>query len=214
MTRRMYIERFLIQVSGGFQDDDAELTYDLINGWLPDAIASAAKQNYKESIQIDGTAYVNNSFYTTFSGLSISSDTTDNLCYKITLPEIPLGMGRTEGLAEIRFKDSNGLTSLPAIPVSISEWGYMESMPIISNKIFILPEGNLIRIKTPLILNAASNPYTAIVKMISGGDSTNLDSELNVPADYFPVMQEYLKAQLGFEKAQKQDLANDGNDMP
>jgi hypothetical protein len=50
--------------------------------------------------------------------------------------------------------------------------------------------------------------------MISGGDATNLDSELNVPSDYLPVMQDYLKVQLGFEKAQKPDVVSDGNDMP
>jgi hypothetical protein len=209
MIRRTFIERFLIQMYGGFQEDDAEMTFDLINGWMPDAIASAAKQNYKEAIQIDGIGYVNNSFYTTFSGLAIAPDNTDNLCYKLTLPEIPIGIGRHEGISEIRFKETSGLTSLPAIPVSVAEWSYMESMPRISNKIFTLSEGKLVRMKTSLIMTA----YTATVKMISGGDGTDLDSELNVPPDYFPVMQEYLKAQLGFEKAQRPDVVSDGVDM-
>jgi hypothetical protein len=214
MTRRMFIERFLIQIYGGFQEDDAEMTYDLINGWLPDAIATAAKQNYKEAIQIDGIGYVNNSFYTTFSGIPITSDSTDNLLFKISLPDIPIGIGRSDGLAEVRFKDAAGNTSQPAVPVSINQWSYIEGMRRIPNKILILSEGNQVRIKSPYILSAPSNPYTATVKMISGGDATNLDSELNVPSDYFPVMQDYLKVQLGFEKAQKPDVVSDGNDMP
>lgn len=210
MTRRYFIERTLIQIYGGLPEDDHELTYDIINAWLPDAIAAAAKQNFKESIQLEGVGYVNNSFYSTFSGIAIAKDSTDNLCYKLTLPDIPLGIGRTDGIGDLRFKGPDGATSLAAIPVSIAQWGYMEKAPFISNKIFFLPEGKTVRIKTPLILSS----YTATVKMISGGDPTDLDSELNVPGDYFPIMTEYLKQQLMLQKAQRPDVANDGVDMP
>lgn len=210
MQRKAFIERFLIQISGGFQEDDHEITYDLVNSWMGDAIGAAAKACYKEAIQIDGIGYVNNSFYTTFSGLSIVTDDTDNLCYKLTLPEIPVGIGRNEGISTLRFKDDNGFVSLTAIPLSMNQQAYADSMPIIPNKILYWPEGNTLRMKTPLILTS----YTAIVKMISGGDATDLNSELNVPPDFFPIMMEYLKAQLGFEKAQPKDIVNDGNDLP
>lgn len=210
MTRVALIERVLIQFYGMLPEDDHELTYDIINAWMPDAIAIAAKKNYSEAIQLEGIGYVNNSFYSTFAGISISKDNTDNLCYKLTLPEIPLGIGRTDGIGELRFKGPDGATSFPAIPVSIAQWSYMENMPFISNKTFYLPEGKTVRIKTPLSLWQ----YTGTVKMISGGDPTDLNSELIVPADYIPVMVEYLKQQLMLQKAQKPDVSNDGNDMP
>jgi hypothetical protein len=209
MTRKGFIERFLIQIYGGFLSDDAEMTYDLINAWIPDAVAAAAKQCYKEAIQLDGIGYVNNGFYSTFSGLAISSDSTDNLCWKFELPEIPPGIGSSLGLSEIRFKSSE-FTSFPGIPLSINQWGYFDSMRPINNKILYIQEGKIVRAKTPLILTN----YTATIKMISGGDANDLDSNLNVPPDYFPVMQEYLKVQLGFEKAQRQDITSDGVDMP
>lgn len=209
MQRKAFIERFLIQIYGGLPSDDAEMTYDLINSWLPDAIAVAAKQCYKESIQLDGVGYVNNGFYSTFSGLSISSDSTDNLCWKFELPEIPPGIGESMGLAEVRFY-GDGFTSFSAIPLSVNQWGFFDNMRPIPNKIMYMQEGRTVRSKTPLILTN----YTATVKMISGGDAADLDSELIVPPDYFPAMQEYLKIQLGFEKAQPKDLVNDGNDLP
>lgn len=209
MQRKAFIERFLIQIYGGLPEDDHEITYDIINAWLTDGIAAAAKACYKEAIQIDGIGYVNNSFYTTFSGLSIVTDDTDNLCYKLTLPEIPIGIGRNEGIASLRFKDDNGFVSQASVPLSIAQQAYSDSMRPIPNKILYWSEGNTLRMKTPLILSS----YTAVVKMTSGGDSSDLNSELNVPPDYFPIMQEYLKAQLGFEKAQKPDVSNDGLDM-
>lgn len=209
MTRRYFIEPILVQYYGGLPEDDAELTIDIVNSWMPDAIGYAANQCYVGAIKMDGLAYVNNSFYTTFSGLDIVADDTDNLCYKIELPEIPVGIGRNEGIAELRFK-SNGVVSKAAIPVDISQWGYMDNMRIIPNKIFFLPEGKMARVKTTLILTE----YTGIVKMISGGDSQSLDSELNVPSDYFPIMRKYILDQLMIQKRNKPDVVSDGNDLP
>lgn len=208
MIRGAYIERILMQIYGQKPTDDSEITYNLVNLYLNDGIGVAAKTCYKEAIQLDGVAYVNNGFYSTFSGLAITSDDTDNLCYKLTLPEIPTGIGRNEGAAEIRFKDSSGFVSLPGIPVSINEWGYMDSMRPIPNKLFVLQEGNLVRIKTPLILTE----YTGTAKIISGGVSSDLNSELILPPDYFPIVTQYIREQLIFERSIPVDSTNDGQD--
>lgn len=210
MIRKAFLEQNIVQIYGGFPEDDAEITYDLLNSWLPAAIGVAAKTNYKDNIQIDGIGYVNNSFYTTFSGIAITSDNTSNLGYKFTLPEIPLGIGRNEGISSIQFKDANGFVSLSAIPLSMNQQAYADSLPVISNKVLYWYEGNIGRMKSALQLWN----YTLVIKMCSGGDSTDLNSELNVPADYYPVMVEYLKQQMAFERAQRQDVTNDGNDMP
>jgi hypothetical protein len=209
MTRRFFLDRLLFQYSGGLPEDDTEMTLDILNSFLPDAIAFAAKQCYVESIKMDGVAYVNGSFYTTFSGLPVVADNTDNLCYKIELPEIPVGIGRNEGVSEIRFK-KDGFVSKAAIPVDIAQWGYMDNMRSVPNKLFFLTEGKVARVKTTIPLTQ----YNGIVKMISGGDATNLDSELNVPPDYLGPITDFLNRQLAIEKAQKQDITNDGNDMP
>jgi len=209
MTRGAFIERIIIQYYGGLPEDDSDLTHDILNSYLPDALGAAAKQCYAESIKVDGVAYVNNSFYSTFSGLQVLPDDTDNMCYKIELPEIPVGIGRNEGVSELRFKAENEFVSRSAIPVDIAQWGYMDNMRQIPNKIFYLPEGKYIRIKTTLILTE----YNGIVKMISGGDGNDLDSELNVPPDYLPIMSKYILEQLSIQKRNKPDVASDGVDM-
>jgi hypothetical protein len=209
MNRYSFLERNLIQIYGGFPTDDAEVNFDLLNAWLPDAIGTAAKTCYKEAVQLDGIGYVNNGFYSTFSGIAITTDDTDNLCYKLTLPEIPVGIGRNEGVSALRFKDSSGFVSLTTIFLSMNQQAYADSMRPIPNKILAWPEGNTIRMKTALQLFN----YTGVVKMISGGDGADLNSELNVPPDYFPIMVEYLKQQLMAQRSVKQDTTNDGLDM-
>lgn len=209
MIRGAYIERILMQIYGQKPTDDAEITYNLVNLYLNDAIGIAAKTCYKEAIQIEGIAYVNNSFYTTFSGIAVSSDDTDNLCYKFSLPEIPVGIGKNEGIAKIQFKDSNGFVSQNAIPLSMNQIGYADRQRPIPNKIVYWYEGSIVRIKTPLIMTS----YTAIVRMISGGVSSDLNSELNLPPDYFGVITEYVRQQLILERSIPQDNTNEGVDQ-
>ena len=206
MTRQFFIERALRQIYGGQPTDDSQITVALVNSWLNDAIATAAKQCYKEAIQIDGIGYVNNGFYTTFKGIAVSQD--ENLTFRLTLPQIPVGIGRNEGVSKLQFKNDKGEVSLPCIPISQNQSTYFESMRPIPDKVIYLSQGEYIYVKSPLLLDN----YTASVTMVSGGDSTDLTSTLNVPSDYFPLMVEYIKAQLGFERSQPVDAANDGQD--
>jgi len=206
LTRQFFIERALRQIYGGQPTDDSQITVNLVNSWLNDAIATAAKQCYKEAIQIDGIGYVNNGFYTTFKGIAVSKD--ENLTFRLTLPQIPVGIGRNEGVSKLQFKNDKGEVSLPCIPISQNQSTYFESMRPIPDKVIYLSQGECIHVKSPLLLDN----YTASVTMVSGGDSTDLTSTLNVPSDYFPLMVEYIKAQLGFERAQTVDAANDGQD--
>jgi len=204
--RYTYIERILRQIYGGQPSQDSEITINLVNEWLNDAVAIAAKQNYKENVQIEGIGYLNNSFYTTFKGLAITQD--ENFLYKATLPDIPLGIGRNEGVSNVRFKNSLNNVSYDGIPLSIAQKGYTRGQRIIPNKIEYYTEGGYLFAITAIIMT----PYTAMVTMASAGDASDLDSIINVPSDYFNTIVAYIQQQLMLEKAQPQDTANDGRD--
>lgn len=207
MDRYTYIERCLRQIYGGYVPDDSAITFGLCNSWLNDGIALAAKQNYKENIQIDGIGYVNNSFYTTFKNLSISQD--EVFRWKVTLPEIPLGLGTSNGLSSMVIKDNtSSQLSYPIVWLSQNQVTYARGMRAIPNKVLAYSEGTFVYILSTLLLNE----FTAQCTMVSGGDSSDLDSTINVPADYFNVIVEYLKQQLLFQRSQPVDSQNDGLD--
>lgn len=206
MTRAAFIERTLRQVYGGYIPDDSEITFLLVNNWMTDGIGLAAQQCYKGNVAIDGIGYINNGFYTTFRGIAISP--IEQFTYRVTLPEIPVGIGRVEGTPQLRLVDGNNI-SLSCIPMSENQSTFVQTMRPVQNKTLYKPEGKFIYIYTTLILT----PYTANVTMISGGDSTDLDSELNVPPDYLPVITEYVKQQLLVEQSRPKDTQNDGNDI-
>lgn len=206
-TRRQYIEEIRRLIYGSQPSNDAEITVGLVNQKLNQAIGVAAKTNYTDSLKLDGVAYVNNSFYSTFKTLSVEAD--DQFLWKITLPEIPVGLGNSEGVSTLVFKDSDSnQLSQPVIWLSQNQVSLQRGMRVIPNKLLAYSQGTFIFVMSTLIL---SN-YTANATIVSGGDSTNLDSILNIPPDYFPIMTEYLKAQLMFQRQVPVDATNDGLD--
>jgi hypothetical protein len=206
MTRKIFIERILRQIYNGQPSDDSSITFNQVNQWLNDAIGVAAKKNYTDSIQMDGVAYVNNSFYTSYSSLTITQ--VDNTTFKFTLPQIPVALGKNEGIATLQFSNSKTPTSFGAVPLSMNQVGYQDTLRPIQNKVVYWPQGQEVYMSTGIPLTA----YKANVRMVSGGDSADLNSTLIIPDDYVPIMVEYIKAQLAFERSRPIDTSNDGND--
>lgn len=207
MTRAELIERLRRQVYGGFPTNDATITDNLVNAWITDGTALAAKQNYKDNFSIEGIASVNNSFYTTFKGLVITED--ESFLYKCTLPSLPLGIGNVDGISRAVFKNSNNAISFPAVILSENQVSIQRSMRPIPNKILAYPEGGNFFAITNILLNA----YTCSITMISGGDATNLSSTLNIPNDYISTIVMYVRGQLVFERNMPVDSQNDGKDF-
>lgn len=207
MTRSQFIEQILRQVYGTYPSDDSSITPMLVNQYIDQAIAFAAKNNYTDNLRLDGVAYVNNSFYTTFKGLTITRD--ERNLWKVTLPQIPVGIGANEGISTFYLKDTTGQLSQPLIPLTENQKTYFQQLQTPPFKTLYYVEGSNAFIVTTSILTG----YTASVTLVSGGDSTDLTSTLNVPGDYIPVMIEYIQKQLLLMKTTPRDLANDGTDL-
>lgn len=208
MNRRTYIEMIRRQIYGGVPTDDAEITPNLVNKWLDLGIAAAAQKNYTDTERLEGIAYVNNSFYTTYKNLTVESD--EQFLWKIELPHLPFGLGTSEGISVLKFKDSrSNQLSYPVIWLSMNQLSYQRGMRAIPNKIFAYSEGKYIYVMTTITMSQ----YTAMATMVSGGNSSDLDSEINVPSDYLTTVTEYIKAQLQFERMQPVDLNPDGQDF-
>lgn len=207
MTRKAYIQRVLRQIYGGYIPDDSEITYGMVNNILGDAIALAAKANYIDSVKLDAIGYINNGFYTKYKGLSITED--EQFLWKVELPEIPVGIGQNEGAETLILKDSSSnQLSFPVIFITQKQRGFNRGRRQIPNKTIGYFEGGDVFLESTLML---SN-YTAQITMVSGGVSSDLDSELNIPADYFATMNDYILKQLAFEQSRIRDTSNDGAD--
>lgn len=205
ISRYELAERIQRVIYNGLPTDDATITIPVINLWINDALAATAKKNYAESLQIEGIAYINNSFYTTYKGIAITQD--EEGLWKFSLPQIPLGLGRNEGISTVQFK-REGKVSLTAIPLSQNQVGYVDTLKVVPNKTFYWNEGQTVYVKSLLLMNL----YTATVRMISSGVSSDLDSVVNIPDDYMADVINYVVKFLMTERSQPLDLTNDGND--
>lgn len=206
MTRQTYIELVLRQIYGEQPSDDSAITTGLVNAWLEPAIGAAAKQNFRDNVALDGIGYVNGAFYTTFRGLQPSAYET--AVWKVSLPQLPLGIGQSEGVSTVQLKEANGDLSQPCIPLSQNQRGYSGSLRPIPNKLLFYTEGSDLFLLTHLDLSG----LTASVSMVSGGNATDLSSPINVPPDYFDFIVQYIQKQLLLEQAQVKDSSNDGVD--
>lgn len=208
MTRYQFIERVRRLIYNGPPNDDATITIGLVNNYLGDAIAFAAKTNYTDNLKLSGIACVNNSFYTTFKNLSVVQD--ENFLWKITLPQIPTGIGANEGISSLIFRDNtSSQLSYNVVWLTENQVSYQRGMRPIPNSLLAYSEGQYVYVLSSVSLDQ----YTANATMVSGGDSTDLNSTLNVPSDYFPPMMDYLKQNLILELNQPKDVANDGEDF-
>ena len=282
MQRISLIEQILRQVYGGYVPDDASITPMLVNQYIDQGIAFAAKTNYQDNLRLEGISFVNNSFYTTFKNLAISKD--ERNLWKVTLPQIPVGVGYSEGISTLQLKQrltnnsqckkylisnstgspqnfsyedceglsvsasiNNGATqllcalagtvvgpdlvgfsvtlqgfcnpvdettnmnplTLPCIPITQNQKTYFQSMPHVPPQTLFYSEGEDVFIISSLKLS----DYTASVTMISGGDSTDLTSTLNIPPDYIPAVIQYVQQQLMIMKTTPKDLQNNGTDL-
>jgi hypothetical protein len=208
LTRYKLIERIRSVIYNGTPNDDATITFNLVNEWLNDAIGIVAKANYVESIKLDGISYLNNAFYSSFSDLSITQDNVN--LYKFQLPEYPIGIGDNQGIASVVVTNSNGNVSYDAVPLTTNQVSYVRGRRTPPNKMLYYNENSYIFLLTSVPLY----DYTAQVRLVSAGDSSDLDSVLNVPSDYIPQIIDYIVKNLLLEHSQKLDLASDGNDSP
>lgn len=206
MQRRQLIEQILRQVYADYPRDESVFTPNFVNQLINQGIGIAVKQNQKDAIALDGVSYINNSFYTTFKGISITQE--QNLLWKVSLPQVPMGIGQNEGVSNLRLKKNNDNISTDCIPLTINQKGYASTMKRIPNRVLYYTEGDSAYILSTLLLNN----YTADVTMISGGDSTDLTSTLNVPDDYIPVIVDYVTKIIMNSRMQPRDLTNDGAD--
>ena len=204
MLRQLLVEQISRLIHNGFAPDDSDITDNLINQYINQGIAVAAKNNYKESIQLDGIGYVNNSFYTTFKGIAITAD--EEALWTLQLPSVPVSVGKNEGVSRLLFKNKRLNLSYDAIPISTNDTGFVRSVRKIPDKVLYYIEGGTAKVISALNMTE----YTANVTLISGGDANNLNSQLNVPDDVIPQIIDYCMKLLAAELNMKSDVANDG----
>jgi hypothetical protein len=207
-TRKIFAQQIQRLIYNDIPSDDVTISLNLINRYVNMGIAIAVKTNYSENLKIDGIGYVNSSFYTTFKGIAITKSTFEDFCYEFTLPEIPVALGRNEGVAQMTIKDGNNF-SLTGVPLTTEQVPFRKNMRRIPNRFYYWYERSTGIIDSVLDLT----DYTVNVKLASGGgDSSDLSTTINIPNEWLSFVQDYVVKNFIFERQQAQSITNDGID--
>lgn len=205
-TRKIFAQQIQRLIYNDIPSDDVTISLNLINRYVNQGIALSVKANYADNLKMDGIGYVNSSFYTTFKGLAISKSTFEDFCYELTLPEIPVALGRNDGIAQLTIKDGTNY-SLTGVHLTTEQVSFRKNMRRIPNRFYYWYERDTAIINSQLDLT----DFTANVKLASGGgDSSDLSSTINIPNEWLSFVQDYVVKNLIFERQQAQDLTNDG----
>jgi hypothetical protein len=205
MTRKAFAQQIQRMIYGEIPNDDADISLNLINRYVNQGIALAAKANYADNLKMEGIAYVNSSFYTTFKNITISKSTFEDFCYELSLPEIPVALGRADGVAQLTLKDVT-LFSLTGVPLSTEQVSFRKNMRRIPNRFYYWYERSTVIIDSVLDIT----DYKAHVKMVSSGsDNTDLSATIYLPNEWLSFVQDYVLNNLILERQQPKDLTND-----
>lgn len=206
-SRRILIELIRRQLSGGFAQQDSELTDGLINQYINSGIGYAVKANYKDEIQLNGIESVADGFYAEFDAISITKDLSTGL-YNATLPQQPAGVGIGWDISAFMLITGSG-AKIFANPIGAREQRYLYSLPSGCDEVYFWING----VTASLHSCKDITKYKANVRMIST-QSNDLDAPITLPDGYMPLVIEYIDKTLGIQLNEPIDISNDGKPSP
>jgi hypothetical protein len=203
MTRRFLCELIQRRFAGGDPSDDFPIQLEEINGWLNFGLAAAAMKNYGDTAALD-VEHVADAFYYTFTALPLSMDSATGYYYT-TLPQLAYALPKGYDITGVNIAEG-GQLSKGFVRIFQNQLDRYRDMRMPPNKSAYWVEGSTLYVNSPFLLDGKS----LRVRMASGGDSSDLDSQVGVPDDLvdFVVAQVYNKF-LPFMNV-KPDLSNDG----
>lgn len=204
-TRKNIIDRVRRLIYGGYPTDDAQITVNLVNSWLNDAIAAACVSSFWASYKVDQVGSVADGFYMTFSPFSLSKDSNTGY-YNFTLPALPLSLPKSHSISNV-FVISGSKVKTECSRIDQRELGLMFEVPLDSDEVYYWVEQQTLYLWSKRDISA----YTAYVRMPYGSASTNtLTSIVNVPDDLVPQVIEYLVKAAGEQRRMPSVNQNEG----
>lgn len=199
------IQRALLN---SFMSDDSDFSLSLINQYLNAGIGVAIRTSYKDEIQINGAEGVADAFYATFTSMTITADSTMPGNYLITLPQQTVGIGAGWDISSFIMVKGSG-AKLIGYPITQKEVSYLYTNPKPCDGVFFWTEADRMNIHSCKDLTKYKGRVTMLVSQ-----SNDLDSPMNIPDGYLPIIIDYMIKTLGPLLNIPIDISSDGVDTP
>lgn len=183
ITRKNVIDQIIRLVYNGIPPDDVEITPNLVNVYLSEAISYLLGQFYMQTYKLDQIGYVPDSVYVYVNNIPLSQDTQTNYWY-FQLPYMTLSLPSGRQLGYVNVYSGSGVR-YPCYRCDTRELNLMMELPMDRNGIYYWIEsqsGKSISVYVRLYTQYDLTNFKAAIQ-IPTGHSDNLNDILNIPED-------------------------------
>lgn len=203
ITRKNIIDRIRRAIYGGIPPDSAEITVNLVNSYLNDGIAAAAKKNFQENFAVDQIGSVADGFYMTFSPFTISHDDVTGY-YGFDAPQMPLSLPAGINVSNL-FVVMPSKIKVECSRITTRDLQVMFEVPMDTREIYYWLEG----MKVMLWSKGDITGSKAYMRM-PYAESSDLNAAINCPPDMIPDVTGYVLQMLGVQ-AQEAPMTQNEN---
>jgi hypothetical protein len=199
-------EQILTTYYKGVRSDDSQYSLRHIASMIAQEVAFMARKNAFENGNNGDTAYINDTFISTFKNIAVSTDAVSGDKYA-ALPAIPTALPNNQEIVSVSLGKKTNKTF---IPMKNKDRFAQSFLPCIRGTVFYYIEDGKLFFDNPE--NFQFNNLT--IKMAGAVPGGNiLDAQLNIPKNYeTEIIDKVLQRLLAVSRLGR-DNTNDGNDI-
>lgn len=199
-------EQILTTYYKGVRSDDSQYSLRHIASMIAQEVAFMARKNAFENGNNGDTAYINDTFISTFKNIAVSTDVVSGDKYA-ALPAIPTALPNNQEIVSVSLGKKTNKTF---IPMKNKDRFAQSFLPCIRGTVFYYIEDGKLFFDNPE--NFQFNNLT--IKMAGAVPGGNiLDAQLNIPKNYeTEIIDKVLQRLLAVSRLGR-DNTNDGNDI-
>jgi hypothetical protein len=203
-TKREIVQEIAYEIYAGMPSNDRSISDNYILRQVNNEIAAMAVKSAFGSYNLDGAVCADDIFRLTYTGISVTLDTTSGY-YSFPLPAQPVGIPGERSFEIYPPANRGGAQSTMFKMIARSEVQFIRSMPGIKKVFCFVDGGNMCLVDSYQITPTYS---TLNMSVITSG-ANDLNAFMNLPDDMIKEVQDNVVAQ-----CRKMLMLQDTNPMP
>ena len=206
-TGKDFVQEVLYELYGGITGDDSRISERFVLTKLNDQIASLAVINAYTNNNLEGVTYADDYFYTTFSNITVSTDTAGTGLKYALLPSHPISLPSERQYRVYPVAARGGISSTTFKMIKAGALQRVISQPKMKKVYCFVQDGKMNFYVSPTLsplfeLNA--------INITMATAAVGMDTDLNLPQDMIALAKKNILAELRATIGTPQDRKNDG----
>lgn len=206
-TGKQFCQEVLYELYGGIPSDEARLSERFVLTKLNDQIASLAVINAYQNNNLEGITYADDQFYTTFSNITVSTDTTSTGLKYALLPSHPISLPSERQYRVYPVVARGGISSTVFKMIKAGALQRVLSQPAMKKVYCFVSDGRM-NFYIPPTMPAIFELNAINITMATS--AVGMDTPVNLPQDMLALAKKNILAELRVSIGTPQDRKSDG----